>query len=99
MPPPSSTLGGIRKSYLLVRGKWGEGQGNRTDQNVTSGTCNAFHATVNTQNQLSGSPYQYDAAGNMTNDGNHTYFYDAENRLAQVDGTLGTCSTATACYQ
>src|SRR5205807_10326975 len=24
--------------------------------------------------------------------------YDAENRLVQVDGTLGTCSTATACY-
>lgn len=34
----------------------------------------------------------------MTNDGNHAYFYDAENRLVQVDGTLGTCSTATACY-
>jgi RHS repeat-associated protein len=24
--------------------------------------------------------------------------YDAENRLIQVDGTVGTCSTATACY-
>ena len=34
----------------------------------------------------------------MTANGNHTYFYDAENRLTQVDGTLGTCSTATACY-
>ncbi len=73
--------------------------GNRTDQNVTGGTCNAFHATVNTQNRLSGSPYEYDAAGNMTHDASHTYFYDAENRLIQVDGTLGTCSTATACYQ
>jgi RHS repeat-associated protein len=72
--------------------------GNRTDQNVTGGTCNAFHATVNSQNQLSGSPYQYDAAGNMIHDGSHTYFYDAENRLVQVDGTFGTCSSATACY-
>src|SRR4029077_5179556 len=27
-----------------------------------------------------------------------TYYYDAENRIIQVDGTLGTCSTATACY-
>jgi len=69
---------------------WGyDAWGNRTDQNVTGGTCGAFHATVNSRNQLSGSPYQYDAAGNMTNDGNHTYFYDAENRLVQVDGTLG----------
>ena len=28
----------------------------------------------------------------------HHYYYDAENRLIQLDGTLGTCSTATACY-
>ena len=75
--------------------------GNRTDQNLNSGTCGQFHATVNTKNQIYdpvNSIYQYDAAGNMTYDGNHHYFYDAENRLAQVDGTLGTCSTATACY-
>ncbi len=73
--------------------------GNRTDQTVTGGSCPTFHQSVNTQNRLSNSPYQYDAAGNMANDGAHTYFYDAENRLAQVDGTFGTCSTATACYQ
>ncbi len=72
--------------------------GNRTDQNVTGGTCNAFHQSVNTLNQLVGPPYQYDAAGNMTADGNHTYFYDAESRLVQVDGTSGNCSTATVCY-
>ena len=59
--------------------------GNRTDQNVTSGSCNAFHAIVGTNNRFS-SPYQYDAAGNMTFDGTHTYTYDAENRLIQVDG-------------
>lgn len=77
---------------------WGyDAWGNRTSQSPNAGTC-SFSATVNTLNQLSGSPYQYDAAGNMTNDGNHAYFYDAENRLIQVDGTLGTCSTATACY-
>jgi len=75
--------------------------GNRTDQTVNGGTCNPFHATVNTKNQLVDSinnKYQYDAAGNMIQDATHTYFYDAENRLIQVDGTLGTCSTATVCY-
>ncbi len=75
--------------------------GNRTDQNLVSGSCGQFHATVNTKNQLVdplNNKYQYDAAGNMTNDGNHVYFYDAENRLVQVGGTFGTCSTATACY-
>lgn len=40
----------------------------------------------------------YDAAGNLYYDGTHHFFYDAENRLAQVDGTFGTCSSATACY-
>ncbi len=71
--------------------------GNRTNQSPSAGTC-SFSQTVNTQNQFVGSPYQYDAAGNMIHDASHTYFYDAENRLAQVDGTSGNCSTATACY-
>jgi RHS repeat-associated protein len=30
--------------------------------------------------------YTYDAAGNVTNDGAHSYTYDAENRLVSVDG-------------
>lgn len=30
--------------------------------------------------------YTYDAAGNVTNDGVHTYTYDAENRVVSVDG-------------
>lgn len=60
--------------------------GNRTDQTVTGGTCPTFHQTVNTQNRLASSPYQYDAAGNMIADGSHTYTYDAENRLTSVDG-------------
>lgn len=60
--------------------------GNRTDQYVTAGTCYAFHQSVNSRNQFIGSPYQYDAAGNMINDGSHTYTYDAENRLIKVDG-------------
>ncbi|HLG15475.1 MAG TPA: RHS repeat-associated core domain-containing protein, partial [Blastocatellia bacterium] len=30
--------------------------------------------------------YVYDAAGNVTNDGVHTYSYDSENRLVSVDG-------------
>ena len=68
--------------------------GNRTDQNVTGGTCNTFHATVNAQNRLSGAPYQYDAAGNLTYDGSHSYTYDAENRLTAVDGG----STASYAY-
>jgi RHS repeat-associated protein len=71
--------------------------GNRTDQTVTSGTCNTFHATASTQNRLVdpiNNAYQYDAAGNMTHDASHSYTYDAENRLTKVDGG----STATFAY-
>ena len=49
--------------------------------------------------------YSYDSAGNLLNDGVHSYFYDAENHLIQVDGSLPYCtsngasgSAATACY-
>src|SRR5438309_1288758 len=34
----------------------------------------------------SANSYSYDAAGNVTNDGVHSYTYDAENRLVKVDG-------------
>jgi RHS repeat-associated protein len=68
--------------------------GNRTAQNVTSGTCVAPQTPVNTNNQVSTAGYTYDAAGNLTADGFHTYSYDAENRLAKVDGG----STATYTY-
>ena len=38
-----------------------------------------------TTNRIAG--LQYDAAGNLLNDGLHSYGYDAENRLTTVDGT------------
>ncbi|HKR61709.1 MAG TPA: RHS repeat-associated core domain-containing protein [Pyrinomonadaceae bacterium] len=38
--------------------------------------------------------YAYDAAGNVTNDGAHTYGYDSENRMVTVDGG----STANYAY-
>src|ERR1019366_10518461 len=49
--------------------------GNRTDQTVTGGTCNTFHQSADGNNRLSGTPYQYDAAGNMTHDASHSYTY------------------------
>jgi RHS repeat-associated protein len=48
--------------------------------------------TFATDNQMVG--YSYDAEGNLLNDGNHTYTYDAENRIIQVDNG----QTATYVY-
>jgi len=68
--------------------------GNRWQQNGFYHPPNLSFTGNN--NRIDG--YSYDAAGNLLNDGTHSYFYDAENRIVQVDGTLGNCSTATACY-
>jgi RHS repeat-associated protein len=36
-------------------------------------------------NRIAVTPYSYDEAGNLLNDGSHTYSYDAENRMTQID--------------
>jgi RHS repeat-associated protein len=44
-------------------------------------------------NRINTSGYGYDAAGNMTNDSLHTYAFDAENRITQVDGGTTAANT------
>jgi RHS repeat-associated protein len=67
--------------------------GNRWHQNGSLSMQLSFSGNNNRMDS-----HSYDAAGNLSNDVSHTYFYDAENRIIQVDGTLGACSSATACY-
>lgn len=59
--------------------------GNRWHQNpVGQGAQASFDTTTNHITNLG---VVYDAAGNIINDGNgHTYTYDAEGRITQVDG-------------
>jgi len=83
MSAPGDSCSGLSWTY----DPWG----NRTDQNVTGGTCGTSHLSINTQNRITNAGIQYDAAGNMVNDGSHSYTYDAENRITQVDG--GTTAT------
>ena len=65
--------------------------GNRWHQNPT-GAQLGFDTT---SNQIaSGNGVTYDALGNIINDGVHSYTYDAEGRLTQVDGG----ATATYTY-
>ena len=45
-----------------------------------------WSASYGTSNRITNTGFVYDAAGNMTNDGLHSYTYDAENRLTAVDG-------------
>src|SRR6266567_3429042 len=77
--------------------------GNRCQQNGP----NSFIATFtgnnpgnpqnnNRMDSVNGS-FVYDAAGNMTNDGNNVYTYDAENRITQVN-LPGTGGALVATY-
>ncbi len=78
--------------------KWGlqwtyDRYGNRLTQSQTYDAPPTNSVTVSaTTNQITGSPYAYDANGNMTNDGNNTLVYDAENRVlsATNGGASGT---------
>jgi RHS repeat-associated protein len=78
--------------------KWGiswtyDRYGNALAETQTYDSPAHFSVSVDaTTNRLTGSPYAYDANGNMTNDGNNTLVYDAENRLlsATNGGASGT---------
>jgi RHS repeat-associated protein len=85
--------------------KWGlsmnyDRYGNRSSQSVSSGCVAPMVCPTNsvgidaTTNRINTSGYAYDANGNMTNDGNNTLVYDAENRLlsATNGSTSGTYS-------
>jgi RHS repeat-associated protein len=86
----------LNRLSTAVETAWGLGfaydrYGNLLQQNVTLGSAPAFSAAANLKNQLVG--YGYDAAGNLTSDGMHTYQYDAESRLSTLNG--GSSATYT----
>jgi YD repeat-containing protein len=70
--------------------------GNRWQQNGPQSMIKTFTGNNpgNPANNNRVDGLSYDAAGNLLNDGTHSYTYDAENRITQVDGG----STATYLY-
>ena len=65
-------------------GVWDAISGGNQIQSITIDQTNGIEN--NRIKVVSGQSYNYDAAGNVTNDGAHTYTYDSENRLVSVDG-------------
>lgn len=65
--------------------------GNPTAEAQTAGSPPQYSVSVSpTTNQITGSPYAYDLGGNMTNDGNNTLVYDAENHaVSATNGSNG----------
>jgi RHS repeat-associated protein len=70
-----------------VAGKYGytlDPVGNITSFKAPSGTSGAAYNAVNELTELSGTPYTYDADGNLIADGVRTYSWDAESRLIGI---------------
>ncbi|MBS1799667.1 MAG: RHS repeat protein [Acidobacteria bacterium] len=65
--------------------------GNRLQQNAPQGGPAPSYVVNPNNNQIS--VFAYDAAGNMANDSSHSYTYDAEGKVLQVDG--GTTASYT----
>ena len=59
--------------------------GNMWGWSDATGSCSWSHPAL-ANNSLTG--YGYDYAGNMNADGSHSYVYDPENRLVQVDSNV-----------
>ncbi len=78
--------------------KWGlswsyDRYGNALAETQTFDSPAHFSVSVDaTTNHVTGSPYAYDANGNMTNDGNNTLVYDAENRAVSATNGGGSGS-------
>ncbi len=58
--------------------------GNRLSQTTTGVSYSETLSISSISNRVNS--WTYDAVGNVTNDGVHTYQYDAENRLIKIDG-------------
>ena len=73
--------------------------GNRTQQNVTagSGPQPQYSFSASTNHVTSGG-YQYDAAGDVTNDGNCSYTWDAEGRMSSATCPANSGATTTYVY-
>ena len=74
----SANFGSGAKTFSYVYNRYG----NRSQQNAPQGGP-APSYSFNTNNQIVG--MGYDAVGNLTSDGFHSYTYDAEGNLLKVD--------------
>jgi len=71
--------------------------GNRWHQSLTAGSGTTSSLGFDANNHItSGSGVAYDAAGNVTNDGTHSYTFDAENRVICVGGVSNASCISSA---
>ncbi len=92
----SYTYGGVSRLLTAATNTstaWGyqytyDAYGNLSVMQPTQGTPPSMNVTVSgANNQVTTSPYAYDASGDMTNDNSQTFTYDAEGRISTMGGS------------
>jgi RHS repeat-associated protein len=80
----------VNSSNAVINGlSWSyDRYGNRWSQNNTAGSVLSDTISYNTATNQATVNLTYDDAGNVLNDSSHTYTYDAENRIATVNGAI-----------
>ncbi len=83
------TTTGTPQTFSYDYDRWG----NRWHQNAPQGGPAPQISFDASTNRINSAGYTYDAAGNLTNDGFHSYTFDAEGNVIKVDS--GTTATFT----
>jgi len=66
---------------------------NETDNNNEEQIVYSILENSNRLTKVDETDYQYDANGNIINDGEHSYSYDARNRLVEVSNNTGVLAS------
>jgi YD repeat-containing protein len=83
---PSGIIEALTYQYDAAGNRTSLTRNNGTASLLPTAVASASYDAANEQTSFAGAPFQYDANGNLTNDGTNTYVWDARNRLVQITG-------------
>lgn len=83
---PSGLIEALTYQYDAAGNRTSLTRNNGTASLLPSAVASATYDAANEQTAFAGATLQYDANGNLTNDGVNTYTWDARNRLIGISG-------------
>ena len=83
---PSGVIDAVTYTYDPAGNRFSANRANGTASLLPNALVSASYDAANEQTQFSGATLQYDANGNLTNDGTNAYQWDARNRLTGISG-------------
>jgi RHS repeat-associated protein len=83
---PSGVIEALTYAYDAAGNRTSLTRANGTASLLPNAAASATYDAANEQTSFAGATLQYDANGNLTNDGTNTYVWDARNRLVAMSG-------------